>query len=143
MKIFSQLIVAFCASSVFIGVLYLLCPDGVMSKSVKYILGLAFLLSVIAAAGITVKTDGFEFKEYEFPVSDMQNIEIATAKQVYAYALTKSGINFKEITVCTNKADDGSIIINKIIIYSDAEREKIIESLGEAAQNFEVEIIDE
>lgn len=143
MKIFSQLIAAFCASSVFIGVLYLLCPDGVMSKSVKYILGLSFLLSVIAAVGITVKTDGFDFPQYEFPVSNTQAVEIANAKQVYAYALTKSGINFKEIELLTTKADDSGIIINKIIIYSDADREEIIGALGEAAQNFEVEIINE
>ncbi len=143
MKIFSQLVVAFCASSVFIGVLYLLCPNGVMSKSVKYILGLTFLLSVITVAGITVKTEGFEFKEFEFPADNAETTQIETAKQVYSYALAKAGINFEKIELCTNKAEDGSIIINKIIIYSDSEREKIIEALGEAAQNFEVEIINE
>ena len=143
MKIFSQLIVAFCASSVFIGALYLLCPNGVMSKSVKYILGLTFLLSVIAVAGVTVKTDGFEFKEFEFPSQNTETAQIETARQVYSYALAKEGINFEKIELCTNKAEDGSIIINKIIIYSDSEREKIIEALGEAAQNFEVEIINE
>ncbi len=143
MKIFSQLVVAFCASSVFIGVLYLLCPDGVMSKSVKYILGLCFLVSVIAAAGITVKTDDFNFNEFEFPEETVQNTQIETAKQVYSYALLKSGINFEKIELSTNKAADGSIIINKIIIYSDANREEVIAALGEAAENFGVEIINE
>jgi len=143
MKIFSQLIVTFCASSVFIGALYLLCPNGVMSKSVKYILGLSFLLSVITVAGITVRTDDFEFREFEFPASNVNTVETETAKQVYSYALSKAGINFEKIELCTNKAQDGSIIINKIIIYSSADREKIIEVLGEAAENFEVEIINE
>ena len=143
MNFFSQLIVAFCASSVFIGILFLLCPDGVMSKSVKYILGLSFLLSVITVAGITVRTDEFEFREFEFPENNLNTVETQTAKQVYSYALSQAGINFDEIELSTNKLEDGSIIINKIIIYSDADREKIIETLGEAAQNFEVEIINE
>ncbi len=143
MKIFSQLVVAFCASSVFIGVLYLLCPDGVMSKSVKYILGLCFLVTVIAAAGITVKTNDFRFNEFEFPNETAQNIEIETAKQVYSYALLKAGINFEKIELSTNKVADGSIIINKIIIYTDANREEVIAALGEAAENFGVEIINE
>lgn len=143
MKFFSQLIVAFCASSVFIGILFLLCPDGVMSKSVKYILSLSFLVSVIVAAGITVKTEGFEFTQFDLPQETLQNTQAKTAKQVYSYALSQAGINFDEIELSTNKLEDGSIIINKIIIYSDADREKIIETLGEAAQNFEVEIINE
>lgn len=143
MDIFSQLIISFCAASVFIGILYLLCPDGAMSKSVKYILGLAFLLSVIAAAGITVNLDNADFSQYEFSLGDSMELETESARQVYAYALTKSGVNFEEIEVYTNKSEDGSIIINKIVIYSDADREKIIEALGEVAQNFEVEVINE
>ena len=141
MNFFSQLIVAFCASSVFIGILFLLCPDGVMSKSVKYILSLSFLVSVIVAAGITVKTESFEFTQFDLPQEALQNTQTKTAKQVYS--LSQAGINFDEIELSTNKLEDGSIIINKIIIYSDADREKIIETLGEAAQNFEVEIINE
>ena len=143
MKIISQLIVAFCASSVFIGVLYLLCPDGVMSKSVKYILGLCFIVSVVAAAGITVETDDFKLSEFEIPKDTTENIQIETAKQVYSYALSKAEINFEKIELSTNKAEDGSIIINKIIIYSDANREEVFAALGEAAENFGVEIINE
>ena len=143
MKIFSQLIVAFCASCVFIGALYLLCPNGAVSKSVKYVLALAFLMSVIAVAGITVKTENFEFKDFEFPTSEVQTTEKHTAIQVYSYALKKAEINFEKIELSTNKAEDGSIVISKIIIYSNADREKITAALGEAAQNFEVEIINE
>ena len=94
MKFFSQLIVAFCASSVFIGVLFLWVPDGVMSKSVRYILSLSFLVSVITAAGITVKYENFEFSEFDFPQETLQNTQTKTAKQVYSYALSQAGINF-------------------------------------------------
>lgn len=143
MRFFSQLVTAFCASSVFIGVLYIICPDGVISKSVKYVLGLCFLLSVIAAAGFTVKSSDFEINTPAISETDTSLLDTAVAKQVYSYALKKAEIYFKEITVCTNKAVDGSIIINKIIICSDCEAEKIREALGEVAQNYEVEIINE
>ncbi len=142
MKIFSQLITSFCASSVFIGMLYILCPDGVMSKSVKYLLSLTFLLSVIAVS-FTVKKSDFNFKAEEYTLQSSAEADTALARQVYATALKNAGINFKEITVCTNKAEDGSIIISKIIIQSNAESQKIMDALSEAAKNYEVEIINE
>lgn len=143
MNIFSQLITAFCASCIFIGALLMICPDGAVSKSVKYVLALAFLLSVMAATGITVKKADFKIKMPETQQSDTAALDAASAKYVYAYALTKAGINFKEITVCTDKDENGSIIISKIIIYSDCESTRIKQALGEAAQNYEVEIINE
>ena len=142
MKIFSGLLTSFCASSVFIGVLYILCPNGVMSKSVKYLLSLAFLLSVTAVS-FTVKRSGLDFDVSGYTAADSEAVDKAAARQVYATALKNAGINFKEITVCTNKAEDGSIIISKIIIHSDAESQKIRDALGEAAENYEVEIINE
>ena len=121
----------------------MLCPDGVMSKPVKYILGLCFLITVISAAGITVKTPDIDFSLPETVNEDTENLEIASAEYVYSYLLTAANIDFSQITVCTDKSDDDSIIITKVIIRSDCQREKIIKALGEAAKNHEVEIINE
>lgn len=143
MNFLSSVLITFCAACVFIGALYMLCPDGVMSKPVKYILGLCFLITVISAAGITVKTPDIDFSLPETVTEDTESLEIASAEYVYSYLLTAANIDFSQITVCTDKSDDGSIIINKVIIRSDCQREKIIEALGEAAKNHEVEIINE
>lgn len=143
MNFLSSVLITFCAACVFIGALYMLCPDGVMSKPVKYILGLCFLITVISAAGITVKTPDIDFSLPETVTEDTESLEIASAEYVYSYILTAANIDFSQITVCTDKSDDGSIIINKVIIRSDCQREKIIEALGEAAKNHEVEIINE
>lgn len=143
MNFLSSVLITFCAACVFIGALYMLCPDGVMSKPVKYILGLCFLITVISAAGITVKTPVIDFSLPETVTEDTESLEIASAEYVYSYLLTAANIDFSQITVCTDKSDDGSIIINKVIIRSDCQREKIIEALGEAAKNHEVEIINE
>lgn len=143
MKFFSSFAASFCAACVFIGAIYMLCPQGVISRSVKYILSLCFILSVISAAAITV--DKWEFSA---PQSATVNTEIGTldqaaAEYVYAYALSDAQIEYSKITVCTDKTENGSIVINKVIIYSDCEKARIIAALGEAAEKIEVEVIND
>lgn len=139
---FSAFITAFCAASIIIGALYLLCPDGAMSKPVKYLFSLIFILAVIgAAAGLKNMSVSFDAEPASVELSD--NMKVAAAEYTYRYALTQAGINFTQITVCTDKSEDGSIIINKVIVYSDCEEQRIREALGVAAQNYKVEVINE
>ena len=138
-----SVITALCAACVFIGMLYILCPDGAVSKSVKYILSLVFLVSVTAAAGAVVPKG-----EISLPVSsninvDTQNLDAANAELFYSCLLSLSGIDFTKISVCTDKCEDGSISISKVLIYSNENREEILECLNGAAENTEVEIINE
>ena len=121
----------------------MICPDGAVSKSVKYVLSLVFILTVITACSVTVKQTDISFDDFsQYEIDNTPSLVLA-AKQVYSLALKNADINFKEITVCTNKASDGSIVINKIIIYSDSEKEKILKALSQVAENYEVEIINE
>lgn len=139
----SSVLTAFCAACVLIGSLYMLCPDGAMSRTVKYALSLVFLISVIASAGLGIKTADFDFNIPEIPETDTAELETASARYVYSYALSSAGIDFSEITVCTDKTADNRIIITKVIIKSPCTKSEIIAALGEAAQNYEVEIINE
>lgn len=143
MNIITSLLTAFCASAVFIGALYMICPDGAMNKTVKFVLGLVFLLSVIAASGITLSQADISFEIPKQEAADTAALDTAAAEYVYSYALKNSGIDFSEITVCTDKSADGSIYISKVIIKSEENREKILSALGEAAKNIEVEIKNE
>ena len=70
-------------------------------------------------------------------------MEISSAKYVFSYVLTKNGINFKEISLCTDNLPDGSIVISKVIINSDCESQEIIKVLGDLAKTREVEIVNE
>ena len=140
---FSSFLISFCAACVFIGALYMLCPDGVMNKSVKYILGLCFIVTVIASAGITAKMPDIDFTLPETVITTGQEMDIASAKYVYARLLEANGIDFSEIEVCTDKTADGSIIINKVIIHTHTNADTVLSCLGEAAKNYEVEIINE
>lgn len=142
MNYISAFLMAFCVACVFIGCLYMLCPDGAISKSVKYILSLVFLLTVISAAGFTVKKAEIDI-DFSPPETSTEALDTATAKYVYSYALQKAGIEFEEIEIFTNKAADGSISINKVVIYSASPKDTVMSALGEAAKNIEVEIINE
>ena len=114
-----------------------------MSKPVKYILGLVFLVTVISAAGLI--SDGFRSDisfNTDIETSD-EELKAAAAKYVYVKVLKAAEINFSEITVCTDKTEDGGIVISKLIIYSDCAEERIRGALGAAAENIEVEIVNE
>lgn len=140
---FTSFLTAVCASLVFIGAMHLICPDGSMAKSVKYILGLVFLVTVISAAGLL--SDGFT-PEISFDTdieSSKEELSAAAARYAYEQALKAAEINFSKITVCTDKTADGGIVISKLIIYSDCAEEGILAALGAAAENIEVEIVNE
>ena len=121
----------------------MLSPGGVMEKPVRYILGLVFLVIVISSAGVTLGTAEWDAV---FPAADeipRQSLDAASAEYVYGAVLEASGINFSEITVCTDKSDDGSIIITKVIIYTGCDERTVKEALGVVAENYEVEVINE
>lgn len=121
----------------------MLCPNGVMEKSVKYILTLVFILSVVSAAAISLGK--WEYEEFDFSYAqiDTSALDISAARYVYASALQAEQIDFSEITVCTDKTESGSISISKVIICSDCEKQRILAALAEVAENTKVEIINE
>lgn len=139
----NSFLTAFCAALVFIGAMHLISPDGIMLKPVKYILSLVFLVTVITAAGLLQKDfdSGITF-ETEI-ATDSGELNTSAAKYVYQQALKAAQINFSEITVCTDKTEDGGIVISKLIIYSDSTEERIRTALGAAAEKIEVEVVNE
>lgn len=143
MNFIYSVLTAFCAACIFIGTLYILCPEGAISKSVKYLLSLVFLVSVIAATGAVAKKGDIELPAVTTPEINTQNLDSANAELFYSYLLNREGIEFSKISVCTDKSDDGSIIISKVLIYSSQSREEILKVLAGVAEKTEVEIINE
>lgn len=138
----SAFLTAFCAGCVLIGALTLLCPDGSMQKPVRVVFSLVFLASVLASA-LPARLALPEFSAAADSPAQTEALTAAAAEYTYSLALSRSGINFSEIHVYTDKAADGSISISKVVIHSPCEPEKIMEALGAAAQNYEVEIRNE
>lgn len=134
---------SFCAGCILIGVLHIICPDGNIGKSVKYVFSLVFLIIIISAANITVKKVDFNFPNIQTNLDTQENMQIASAEYIYSYTLRKANINFSKITVCTDKTEDDSIVINKVVIFSNEEKSKIIKALDVLAKVREVEIVNE
>lgn len=143
MQFLTSFFTAFCVASVLIGALYIVCPDGQIAKSVRFVLSIVFLVIIIAAANITVKNIDIDFTANQASPENYEEMQIAAAEYVYSYTLQKENINFSQITVCTDKSENDSIVITKVIIYSNAERKKITEALGVLAEVREVEVINE
>ena len=142
MNSLNSILISFCVSCILMGTLYIICPEGKLSKPLQYIFGLLFVVTVISAAKLPF-IGNINFTPTEISTENYEEMEISSAKYVFSYVLTKSGINFKEISLCTDNLPDGSIVISKLIIYSDCAEKKIRGALGAAAKNIEVENINE
>lgn len=143
MNFIVSFLTSFCVACIFIGSLYIICPEGNLAKSVKYLLSLLFIVIVISCGRLTFKESDFTLPYTETQAINTEELEISSAKYVYSYILKANDINFNKITVCTDKLTDGSIVISKVIIYTDCEKTKVLNALGEFAKTREVEIINE
>ncbi len=139
----TQFFISFCTGCILIGALYMLCPDGNISKPVKHIFSLVFLIIIISAANIPIKNIDFSIPSASALEIDSDTLQIANAEYVFSKTLTSQNVDFKEISFCTDKTDDGGIVITKVIIVSNEPREKIIKALDVLAQNREVETVNE
>lgn len=121
----------------------MLCPEGSISKSVKYLLSLVFLVMVVSAAGMGVKNLDINFDFTQQAAVSTEQLEGVNIRLIFEETLRQNGINFEEITVFTDKLETGGISITKVIIRSDCEKEKISSVLSNVANSIEVEVINE
>lgn len=142
MSTLNSFFVSFCVSAILLGSFFIICPDGQITKSVKNIFSLLFTLIIISSA-LSIKLD----LNYSFDAlqnnDTVTGIDTSGAIYVYSECLKSAEIEFTEISVLTTKNDDGSIIISKVLIFSKAEKNEILNALSVVAQNIEVEIINE
>lgn len=134
-------VTAFCSVCVMTAGLYMLCPAGSFEKAVKYIFGLVFLLCIVSAFPT--------FNSIKLPINTKEadiineSMDIAAAEWAFRIALQNAGINFSEITVCTDNSVNDGIKINKVVVYSLEPAEKIREILGGDGAEYVVEVVGE
>ena len=137
----NSFIISFCSSCILLGFLYMLCPSGNMSASVKYVFCLCFVCCVIGTVIALPKPDFTYFdKGSTIEILTDQNTS-TTAEVVFGEALRQQNINFRKIVVDTNKMKDGSIIISKVTVYSVEDESKIIQVIG--SDSYEVCVLNE
>lgn len=132
--------VSFCISCTVIGGLYMLCPKGAAEKAVKYIFSLIFLICIISSVPVLKKINAdIILSENELQISD--EMRETAARLTVEAALRNAGIEFNEITLYTDKSENGSIKITKVRVVSSAPYEKIQEALGGEDTAYSVEIV--
>lgn len=139
----TQFFISFSVGCILIGALYIICPEGNISKPIRYLFSLVFLVIIISAANIPLKKITFPLPEATASQASLTEMQSLSAQYIYSYTLEAQNINFREIYVCTDNSNDNSIVITKVIIVSDEPREKIIKALGVLAKEREVEIVNE
>lgn len=143
MNTFLDFITVFCSAAMLFGGIFILKPSGNTAKTVKYVFALIFLCIVISAL-LKIKIDD------DFINTDNISQTVNTAalrddfiRRTFEETLKVEGINFNQITVCTNKNENGSITISKVTVFSDDSAEKIIAALGGNNAEYEIEVIYE
>lgn len=141
MSSITSFIISFCGSCILLGFLYMLCPSGSMSRSVKYVFCLCFICCIV---GTVTNISSPDFDEFNKSKSDMiiteQSAE-TTAQMVFGEALKSANINFRKIEVDTNKLGDGSIVIIRVTVYTDQTAQKILDAIG--SESYEVVVVNE
>ncbi len=135
------LIIGFCVSCILLGFLYMLSPTGNMSMPVKYIFCLCFVCCVITTV-INMPSPDFTFMETDKneEILTEQNAAV-TAQMIFCEALRQENINFRKITVDTNKLADNSITISRITVYTGETPQRVIQALD--SDSYEVVVINE
>ena len=143
MNWFNSLITAFCAAGICFGALFIISPTGKMERSVKYILSLCFLIIVITISGVKIKMSDFDINFNTVSSVDTDELQNSATEYTVALALQKAGIDFREIYVSKDILETDGISCTKVKIYTDCDRQKIVNILGEETENFKVEVINE
>ena len=143
MNWFSSVITAVCTAGICFGALFMISPTGKTGKSVQYIISLCFLLIIISAVGVTVRSADIDIDFKGTESVDTTELQINSIKHTCGLALQKAGIDFKEISVSVDISANGSIECTKVTVNSAVNREKILDALGGEREDFKVEVINE
>ncbi len=140
MSDFQAFIVSFCGVCAVIGGIYILCPKGNISKTVKYVINLTVICAFVGLLSVAFKFD-YSFDKYE-GYTKTSEMSAQVVKMIFETALKNSNVSFKKIEIITDKTADNSISINKVFVYSEESPEKIKEILNKES-SFSIEVINE
>ncbi len=133
-------VTAFCSMCILIGGIVMLCPQGAFEKPIKYVFALIFVCCIFSCLLAIGKIDFNIDVSGENGYLSEQMVK-SEAELIFANTLEKNNVEFSKITVCTDKLSDGSIIINKVIIYSSHSKEEIYKLIPDT-DTYEVIVIN-
>lgn len=137
-----QAIFGICAALVFIGAVQIICPQKSMKKSVNFILGIVFVLSLIVPA-VGLKGVSLDFKLPEAVSQNTSELSSYTAEYIVRAVLDSAGIKYENLSVTTDILEDKRISITKVTLVSAHPKEQIADALKEIVEKDRVEVLNE
>ncbi len=137
-----QIIFGICGALIFIGAVQIISPQRAMKKSVDFILGLIFVLALLAPA-FALKGVSLNLPPIEKIENQNSELMAHTADYLVRAVLDSAGIKYEKLLVSADISEDGRISISKVTLASDSPREQIIKALSELVLDENVEILNE
>ncbi len=125
-----------------------LLSDSEMKKITSFFCALVLIFSCFSHKN-SQKLPVFNYKTADFQAeiasfSHENDLITASSTPVIAAILTENGINYSKIELKTDKLNDNSIVISKVIVYSTySDKEKIKEVLLQNTTAGSVEVISD
>jgi len=137
-----QMIFGICAALVFIGAVQIICPQKSMKKSINFILGVVFVLSLITPA-FALKGVSLDFKLPEVASESTGELSSYTAEYLVRAVLDSAEIKYENLSVTTDILEDKRISITKVTLVSAHPKEQIVDALKEIVEKDRVEVLNE
>ncbi len=138
----TQTVFGICAALVFMGAVQIISPQKSMKKSVNFILGIVFVLSLITPA-LGLKGASLDFKLPEAGDENTNRLSDYTAEYLVREMLDSAGIKYENLSVTTDILEDNRISITKVTLTSANTKEQITDALKEIVEKDRVEVLNE
>ena len=122
---------AVCAAAVICAVSEILLPDGSVAKTVKFVLGLFLIVSVMLPLVNMLRSCTFDFKNIKIPesktdiVQKTDNLSMTYGKSIIQKLVTdcldENSIRYEKTDVIMDSSDGKSIDIIRVCIYIRAD----------------------
>ncbi len=123
MEEIKQIALSVSVSATIISAFYIICPNGNMSKQMKYIISLLMLLAILTpVVSVNIEIPTLSSKPH-YSV-DAREMVASQYEYIARSALEAEGIFFARISVNTDILEDGNITISKVYVYGVKEKEK-------------------
>ncbi len=129
-------------AAVIIGSVYIICPNGTMSRHMKYIIGIIMLIATVtpffgASIDIDIETASHSY------TADATVMLSAQAEYIAGSLLENASVEYERIEVNTDISDGGDISISSVYVYGASDPEKAGELISQNLGVQEVEIIND
>ncbi|HCH28549.1 MAG TPA: hypothetical protein DEW35_03475 [Ruminococcaceae bacterium] len=138
MREFSSFAISFCGVCVATGGIYMLIPEGRMTKTVKYIIVLTLISAFIGVFSVNLSIN-FQNRSNKSQYAESERGEKIMGA-VFEQALKMNDIEFEKIVIFTDKTEEGSITITKIQVFTNENREKVVSAIGNG-NAYDIEIV--